>query len=65
LARCWNFHGTLIGRLALEGGEQHCFLEDGDEVSLRGACERDGLRIGFGRCDGSIHPALDPFLEHL
>jgi len=57
----WNAHRPL----ALEGGEQHCFLEDGDEVSLRGACERDGLRIGFGRCDGSIHPALDPFLEHL
>ena len=65
MARCRNFHGALIGQLALEGGEQYCFLEDSDEVSLRGACERDGLRIRFGRCDGIIHPAPDPFLDHV
>jgi fumarylacetoacetase len=31
------------------------FLEDGDEVILRGYCERDGFRrIGFGECRGTI-----------
>ncbi|MEO8129048.1 MAG: fumarylacetoacetate hydrolase family protein, partial [Bryobacteraceae bacterium] len=31
------------------------FLEDGDEVILRGYCEREGLpRIGFGECRGTV-----------
>ena len=31
------------------------FLEDGDEVILRGYCEREGLpRIGFGECRGRV-----------
>ena len=31
------------------------FLEDGDEVILRGYCERAGLpRIGFGECRGAV-----------
>jgi fumarylacetoacetase len=29
--------------------------KDGDEVVLRGYCERDGFkRIGFGECRGTI-----------
>lgn len=40
--------------LALPGGEQRAFLEDGDEVTLRGWCERDGVRLGFGECRGRI-----------
>ncbi len=42
----------------LPSGESRVFLEDGDEVSLRGWCEREGLpRIGFGECTGVITPA--------
>ena len=42
----------------LPGGEQRLFLEDGDEVTLRGFCERDGrARIGFGECRGRVVPA--------
>jgi fumarylacetoacetase len=40
-------------------GEQRCFLEDGDEVILRGYCVREGFRrIGFGECVGIVqhHP---------
>jgi fumarylacetoacetase len=40
-------------------GEQRCFLEDGDEVILRGYCVREGFRrIGFGECIGIVqhHP---------
>ncbi|WP_184259117.1 fumarylacetoacetase [Rhodopseudomonas rhenobacensis] len=43
--------------LALPGGERRSFLEDGDSVSLRGWCERDGLRIGFGAVEGTVLPA--------
>jgi fumarylacetoacetase len=45
--------------LELPTGETRKFLEDGDEVILRGRCDRDGFRrIGFGECRGFIQPAL-------
>jgi fumarylacetoacetase len=41
--------------LQLPGGETRTFLEDGDEVIMRGYCEADGYaRIGFGECSGRI-----------
>jgi fumarylacetoacetase len=41
--------------VTLPTGEQRKFLEDGDEVILRGFCERDGFRrIGLGTCRGVI-----------
>jgi fumarylacetoacetase len=41
----------------LPSGETRTFLEDGDEVILRGYCQRPGLpRIGFGDCVGRILP---------
>lgn len=41
--------------LQLPGGEERKFLEDGDEVTMRGYCERDGsARIGFGECRAMI-----------
>ena len=44
--------------LALPGGETRRFLEDGDEVILRGWCERKGARrVGFGECRGTITPS--------
>jgi fumarylacetoacetase len=44
--------------LQFPNGEQRKFLEDGDEVILRGWCEREGYpRIGFGECRGTILPA--------
>ena len=42
----------------LPHGEQRVFLEDGDTVSLRGWCQREGAaRIGFGECVGTVLPA--------
>lgn len=39
-------------------GEQRRFLEDGDNVILRGWCEKPGAaRIGFGQCEGLVLPA--------
>ena len=44
--------------LTLPGGETRKFLEDGDEVIMRGYCERPGTtRIGFGECRGVVLPA--------
>ena len=39
----------------LPTGEERRFLEDGDQVIMRGWCERDGFRrIGFGECRGVV-----------
>ena len=44
--------------VALPGGETRTFLEDGDEVILRGRCVREGCAsIGFGEAAGVIKPA--------
>jgi fumarylacetoacetase len=44
--------------ITLPTGEQRKFLEDGDEIILRGFCEREGFRqIGLGSCRGAILPA--------
>jgi fumarylacetoacetase len=41
--------------LGLPTGEERRFLEDGDEVILRGWCEREGfVRIGLGECRGTV-----------
>jgi fumarylacetoacetase len=45
--------------VTLPTGEQRKFLEDGDEVILRGFAERDGFRsLGLGTCRGTILPAF-------
>ena len=47
--------------LRLENGETRGFLEDGDTVTLRGFCARQGFRrIGFGGCRGTVMPATSP-----
>jgi len=44
--------------IKLPNGEERRFLEDGDEVIMKGFCEREGFRrIGFGECRGVILPA--------
>jgi fumarylacetoacetase len=41
--------------LTFSTGESRKFLEDGDEVTMQGYCERPGaIRIGFGECRGHI-----------
>jgi fumarylacetoacetase len=45
--------------LQLPNGETRAFLQDGDEVILRGWCAASGFRrIGLGECRGLILPAL-------
>jgi fumarylacetoacetase len=44
--------------LRLPSGEMREFLEDGDEIILRGFCEKQGFpRITLGECRGTILPA--------
>ena len=48
---------TANGRQPIElpSGERRSFLADGDEVTLRGYCKREGFaRIGFGECRGIV-----------
>lgn len=50
---------TYNGRepITLETGEKRAFIEDGDELTLRGWCQGEGYRVGFGLCTGVILPA--------
>jgi fumarylacetoacetase len=44
----------------LPSGEALRFLQDGDEVIIRGYCERpNAVRIGFGECRGVVLPAVE------
>src|SRR6516164_5661649 len=44
--------------IALPNGEKRTFIEDGDEIVLRGFCEKPGrTRIGFGECRAVVLPA--------
>jgi fumarylacetoacetase len=50
--------GTDRTPIVLPTGEERKFLADGDEVIIKGYCEREGFRrIGFGECRGIITPA--------
>jgi fumarylacetoacetase len=44
--------------LDLGGGLTRSFLEDGDSLTIRGWCQGDGYRIGFGEVEGTILPSL-------
>lgn len=44
--------------LQLSNGEQRSFMQDGDTLIMKGYCEKDGLRIGFGEVSGKILPAV-------
>ena len=41
----------------LDGGVKRTFLEDGDSLVMRGWCQGDGYRVGFGEVEGTILPA--------
>jgi len=38
----------------LGGGIKRTFLEDGDSLVMRGWCQGDGYRVGFGEVEGTI-----------
>ena len=46
----WNGQNPLL----LANGEERQFVEDGDTLTLRGHCQGQGYRIGFGSAVGRI-----------
>ncbi|WP_250450503.1 fumarylacetoacetase [Caballeronia sp. ATUFL_M2_KS44] len=53
LESTWNGQRPI----KLEEGGERAFLQDGDEITLRGWCQGEGYRVGFGECVGRILPA--------
>lgn len=45
--------------IKLSDGSERFFLEDGDEVVLKGMCGTEGAYVGFGDCVGKIEPAIN------
>lgn len=55
LELCWKGTKTIdLGNV-----EERKFLLDHDTVILRGFCQGEGFRIGFGECVGQLLPAVD------
>ena len=50
LESTWNGQRPM----KLEEGGERTFLQDGDEIVLRGWCQGAGYRVGFGECAGQI-----------
>ncbi len=51
--------------ITLSDGQQRAWLQDGDEVVLRGRCTAEGaVTIGFGECSGIVLPARTHHTEN-
>lgn len=51
----WDGPGKPRKPIMLPTGEKRVFLADGDTVTFRGRCSREGaVSIGFGECSGTI-----------
>jgi fumarylacetoacetase len=53
LELCWK--GTKP--IALSDGTTRTFIQDGDTVIMKGWCEKDGVRVGFGEVTTEVKPA--------
>ncbi len=53
LETTWNGKNPIT----LADGSTRQFIEDGDEVILKGHANKNGVRIGFGECKGLVLPA--------
>ena len=43
--------------IRLKDGSERKFVNDNDTVILKGHCEKDGIRVGFGECVATVLPA--------
>ena len=57
-----TWEGGRPAPLPMPDGSTRVFLQDGDEVTMRGWCERDGVRVGLGSCSATVLPAK-PYAE--
>ena len=53
LEMCWGGERPI----QLPNGQSRTFIEDGDELILRGEVNAEGFKLGFGACRGRILPA--------
>jgi fumarylacetoacetase len=44
--------------IRLENGENRTFIQDGDTVTMRGFCSKNGIRIGFGELSTKLLPVF-------
>lgn len=44
--------------IQMPDGTERKFLLDNDTVVMRGWCEKDGVRVGFGECAGKVLPTI-------
>lgn len=44
--------------LTLKDGSERKFVNDNDTITIKGYCQKDGVRVGFGECVGTLLPAL-------
>jgi fumarylacetoacetase len=43
----------------MNDGSERKFINDNDTVIIRGFCQNDNLRIGFGEVSSKLLPAVD------
>jgi len=43
--------------ITLSDGTERKFVNDNDTITLKGYCEKDGKRVGFGECKATLLPA--------
>lgn len=41
----------------LKDGSERKFVNDNDTITIRGFCEKEGIRVGFGDCTAKVLPA--------
>lgn len=55
----WDGTGKPRKPITLPTGEARTFLADGDTLTLKGFCEKEGFRrIGLGTCSGTVLPSV-------
>jgi len=50
-------------QIDLGNGNMRKFIKDGDRVVIEGFCQKDGVRVGFGKCEGIVIPATPSVYE--
>lgn len=45
--------------VAMTDGSTRNFILDGDNVVIRGYAEKEGVRVGFGKCEGVVLPVIE------
>lgn len=43
--------------LTLKDGSERKFVNDNDTITIKGHCEKEGIRVGFGDCTAKLLPA--------